>query len=276
MSCGGCCAPAFVFILTAMRRELAGDQSVQAAVAIVTGGAMGIGYAIAQELGRRGARIVIVDRANAASAASQLTEQGMQAFGIEADVASESETKALVAESENQFGRVDALVNNAGIYSTLTPKPFEQIEAAEFRRVMDVNVLGVMLCCQAAVPALRRAGGGRIVNISSGVAFKGNPLMAHYVASKGAVVSLTRALASELGRDNITVNSVAPGFTLSDGVARNPDLIAGVKEPSLRGRVLARDMMPSDIVGAVAFFCGPDAAFITGQTLVVDGGAYYH
>jgi NAD(P)-dependent dehydrogenase (short-subunit alcohol dehydrogenase family) len=100
--------------------------------------------------------------------------------------------------------------------------------------------------------------------------------MAHYVASKGAVVSLTRALATELGRHQVLVNSVAPGFTLSDGVVANPALIAGVKEPSLRGRVLARDMTPADLVGAVAFFAGPDAGFITGQTLVVDGGAYYH
>lgn len=141
---------------------------------------------------------------------------------------------------------------------------------------MDVNVLGVFLCCRAVLPAFRRAGGGRIVNISSGVAFKGNPLMAHYVASKGAVISFTRALATELGADGITVNSVAPGFTLSDGVERNPELVAGVKGPSLRNRVIARDMVPDDVVGAVAFFTGPDSAFITGQTMVVDGGAYFH
>jgi NAD(P)-dependent dehydrogenase (short-subunit alcohol dehydrogenase family) len=100
--------------------------------------------------------------------------------------------------------------------------------------------------------------------------------MAHYVASKGAVVSLTRALASELGQYNVLVNSVAPGFTVSDGVKANAALVAGVKEVSLRGRLLARDMTPEDLVGAVAFFAGPDAAFVTGQTLVVDGGAYFH
>jgi len=237
---------------------------------------MGIGFAIARELAGRGCRIAIADRAEAAAAAARLVAEGHEAIGIEADVSSEAATAALFTEAEARFGRVDVLVNNAGIYSTLKPQPFEKIAVEEFRRVMEVNVLGVFLCCRAAVPAMRRAGGGRIVNISSGVAFKGNPLMAHYVASKGAVISLTRALATELGADGITVNSVAPGFTLSDGVERNPELVAGVKAPSLRGRVLARDMVPADLVGAVAFFAGADSSFITGQTLVVDGGAYFH
>ncbi|MBI1203372.1 MAG: SDR family oxidoreductase [Rhodopseudomonas sp.] len=246
------------------------------AVAIVTGGALGIGFAIAEALAGRDLHVVIVDCAGAAEAAARLTAAGHRALGVAADVSSPEETRAAVAQAEAGFGRLDVLVNNAGIYSTLTPQPFDRIAPDEFRRVMEVNVLGVMLCCQAAVPAMRRGGGGRIVNISSGVAFKGNPLMAHYVASKGAVISLTRALATELGADNITVNSVAPGFTLSDGVNRNPVLVEGVKGPSLRNRVLARDMLPSDLVGAVAFFAGPDSAFITGQTLVVDGGAYFH
>jgi NAD(P)-dependent dehydrogenase (short-subunit alcohol dehydrogenase family) len=123
---------------------------------------------------------------------------------------------------------------------------------------------------------MKARGGGRIVNISSGVAFKGNPLMAHYVASKGAVVSMTRSLATELGRHKILVNSVAPGFTLSDGVLENQELVEGVRSPSTRSRVLVRDMKPADIVGAVAFFAGADSAFITGQTIVVDGGAYFH
>ncbi len=183
---------------------------------------------------------------------------------------------ALATHAETAFGRADILVNNAGIYSTLTPKPFEEIDVGEFRRVMDVNIMGVFLCTRAFVPAFVRQGGGRVVNVSSGVAFKGNPLLAHYVASKGAVISLTRALATELGGRNILVNSVAPGFTLSDGVSHNPALMEGVKEPSLRGRVLARDMKADDLVGAVAFFAGAESAFVTGQTLVVDGGAYFH
>jgi NAD(P)-dependent dehydrogenase (short-subunit alcohol dehydrogenase family) len=245
-------------------------------VTIVTGGAMGIGFAVAEELARRGAAILIADRDGAEPAAERLREHGYRAEAIRCDVSSESDTAAMVERAETALGGLDILVNNAGIYATLTPKPFEEIDPAEWRRVMDVNAMGVFLCCRAALPAFKRRGGGRIVNISSGVAFKGNPYMAHYVASKGAVVSLTRALATELGRHGVLVNSVAPGFTLSDGVHKNPPLVAGVKEPSLRGRIIARDMVPADLVGAIAFFAGPDAAFITGQTLVVDGGAYFH
>jgi NAD(P)-dependent dehydrogenase (short-subunit alcohol dehydrogenase family) len=182
----------------------------------------------------------------------------------------------MVTRAEERFGGLDILVNNAAIFSTLKPQPFEQIDAASWRRVLEVNVIGLFLCCRAALPAFKRRGGGRIVNISSGVAFKGNPYMAHYVASKGAVVSLTRALATELGPQGVLVNSVAPGFTLSDGVLQNDTLISGVQERSIRTRAVQRDMVPADLVGAIAFFAGPDAAFITGQTLVVDGGAYYH
>jgi NAD(P)-dependent dehydrogenase (short-subunit alcohol dehydrogenase family) len=245
-------------------------------VAIVTGGATGIGYAIAEALAERGAALVVADITKADAAAARLGAEGARAVGVAIDVASETDTAAMADSAISAFGGIDILVNNAGIYASLKPKPFEEIDPAEWRRVMDVNALGVFLSIRAVLPAMKARGAGRIINISSGVAFKGNPYMAHYVASKGAVVSLTRALATELGPHNVLVNSVAPGFTLSEGVLANPELIAGVKERSLRGRVLARDMAPADLVGAVAFFAGPDAGFITGQTLVVDGGAYYH
>ena len=244
--------------------------------AIVTGGAMGIGFAVAETLIERGAAVLIADREGATAAAGRLTAPGRRVLGLAVDVASEADTAAMVARAEAELGGVDILVNNAAVFSTLTPQPFEAIDPAAWRRVMDVNVMGVFLACRAALPAFKRRGGGRIINIASGVAFKGNPYMAHYVASKGAVVSLTRALATELGPHNVLVNAVAPGFTLSDGVRRNETLIAGVQERSVRTRALARDMVPADLVGAIAFFAGPDSAFITGQTLVVDGGAYYH
>lgn len=249
-------------------------QASQRAV-IVTGGASGIGFAIARHLARQGHAVLIADRQAAEDAAARLAGEGSRAAGLAVDVADETAVEAMVAAAEARFGRLDALVNNAGIYASLVPKPFEALTLAEWRAVFEVNVFGLFACCRSAAPALRRTGGA-IVNISSGVAFKGNPLMAHYVASKGAVVSLTRALASELGPDGVRVNSVAPGFTLSDGVHRNPVLVEGVKGPSLKGRVLARDMLPDDLVGAVSFLAGPDAGFITGQTLVVDGGSYFH
>ena len=252
------------------------DASMRGRVALVTGGATGIGYALASGLAGRGASVLIADVEGAEDAAGRLRAEGAAAVPFRGDVTDEDDVGAMVTAAEEAFGGLDVLVNNAGIYSSLVPKPFDRIEVSEWRRVLEVNVIGTFLCCRAVMGAMGRRGGGRIVNISSGVAFKGNPYMAHYVASKGAVVSLTRALATEMGPHAILVNSVAPGFTLSENVLRNEVLVEGVKGPSLRGRLIGRDMVPDDLVGAVCFFAGPDAAFVTGQTLVVDGGAYFH
>lgn len=245
-------------------------------VAIVTGGAMGIGHAICETLAAQGAAIVIADLAGAQAAAERLQQAGHRAIGVTADVSSELDAARMVADALDAFGHVDVLVNNAAIYSTLQIKPFEELTVADWKKMFDVNVIGQFLCCRAVLPALRRQGAGCIISISSAVAFKGNPGMLHYVASKGAIVSMTRTLATELGPYNILVNSVAPGFTLSDGVHQNPELAGKVSGFSVRSRALQRDMVPADVVGAVSFFAGPDAGFITGQTLVVDGGAYYH
>jgi NAD(P)-dependent dehydrogenase (short-subunit alcohol dehydrogenase family) len=240
-------------------------------VAIVTGGAQGIGRAIAQRLHADGATVVIADLQGHEEAAAEL-----DGLGVRVDVSQEADVAALAAGVLERYGRIDALVNNAGIYSSLVPKSFEEIDVAEWRAVYDVNVLGMFLATRAVVPAMRGAGYGRIVNIASGTPYKGVPFLLHYVTSKGAVVAMTRALAKEVGADGILVNTVSPGFTMSDGVLANPVQVEKLQQVSLQGRVIQRDQFPEDIVGAVAFFCSPDADFITGQSLVVDGGAYFN
>jgi NAD(P)-dependent dehydrogenase (short-subunit alcohol dehydrogenase family) len=240
-------------------------------VAIVTGGAQGIGRAIAQRLHEEGATIVVADLQGHEEAAAEVG-----GLGIRVDVSKEADTEAMAAAALERYGRIDALVNNAGIYSSLVPKPFEQIDVDEWRRVYDVNVLGMFLATRAVVPAMRAAGYGRIVNIASGTPYKGVPFLLHYVTSKGAVIAMTRAVAKEVGADGILVNTVSPGFTMSDGVLANPVQVEQLQEISLKARLIQRDQFPGDIVGAVAFFCSPDADFITGQSLVVDGGAYFN
>ncbi len=253
-----------------MSNRLAGQ------VAIVTGAGMGIGKAIAGRLAADGAAVVAADVRGHEATAAALRDTGGRAIAIAADVVSESDVAAMAAAAVREFGRIDVLVNNAGIFSSLEPKPFEAIDVAEWRRVMDVNTLGLFLATRAVVPQMRAQGRGRIVNIASGTPFKGVPFLLHYVASKGAVVAITRALAKELGGAGILVNAVAPGFTLSDGVKANPVQLERLRESSVKARVIARDQVPADIVGAVSFFASADAEFITGQTLVVDGGAYFH
>jgi len=155
-------------------------------------------------------------------------------------------------------------------------RPFTEIPLEEWRRVMDVNVASMFLVSRAVVPRMRERGGGKIVNISSGTPFRGVPFLLHYVTSKGAIVAFTRALAKELGRDGIHVNCVAPGFTISKGVEENPEVIEALRDVSVAARTLQRDQLPEDVVGAAVFLCTSAADFITGQTMVIDGGQYFH
>ena len=232
-------------------------------VAIVTGGAQGIGAAIASGLEAEGATVVVADL-------------NPPEGGIRADVASEADVAALVEETLERHGRIDVLVNNAGLYASLEMRAFTEIPLEEWNRVLEVNVASMFLTCRAVVPVMRGQGGGKIVNISSGTPFRGVPFLLHYVTSKGAIVAFTRALAKELGRDSIHVNCVAPGFTMSDGVKSHPEVIEKLRDVSVASRTLQRDQVPEDVVGAVVFLCTPAADFITGQTMVIDGGQYFH
>jgi NAD(P)-dependent dehydrogenase (short-subunit alcohol dehydrogenase family) len=247
--------------------------SLAGRVAIVTGGAQGIGNAIAKGLAAEGARIVVADLSRAEEAAQEFEE----GIGLTVDVADEAQVEGMAQEAIDRCGRIDILVNNAGLYASLQMRPFTEIPVEEWRQVMDVNVLSMFLTMRAVVPRMREQGeGGRVVNISSGTPFRGVPFLLHYVTSKGAIVALTRALAKELGRDDILVNCVAPGFTMSDGVREHPEVIEALQQVSVSARTLQRDQVPEDVVGAVVFLCGPGATFVTGQTIVIDGGQYFH
>jgi NAD(P)-dependent dehydrogenase (short-subunit alcohol dehydrogenase family) len=241
-------------------------------VAIVTGAARGIGRAIADGLAREGARIVVADLQNAEEAASSYPD----GVGLTIDVASEEDVARMARETVERCGTIDVLVNNAGLYASLAMRPFTEIPLEEWNRVMEVNVASMFLTCRAVVPVMREHGGGKIVNISSGTPFRGVPFLLHYVTSKGAIVALTRALAKELGRDGIHVNCVAPGFTMSDGVKAHPEVVEKLRDVSIAARTIQRDQVPEDVVGAVVFLCTPAADFITGQTMVIDGGQFFH
>jgi NAD(P)-dependent dehydrogenase (short-subunit alcohol dehydrogenase family) len=170
------------------------------------------------------------------------------------------------------FGRIDILVNCAAMFATVKLGPFEEIPAGEWKRLLEINVLGVALCCRAVTPQMRRQKSGRIINLASGAPLKGVPHFLHYVASKGAVIAMTRGLARELGRDGITVNAIAPGLTVSDATIGRPEHLRNHAD-SIRARAIQREQHPEDLVGAVSFLAGDDAAFMTGQTLAVDGGS---
>jgi len=228
-------------------------------------------------LAREGARVVAadIDEAAAEAQVARLRAEGADALAVRVDTADAASVEAMVRAAVDRFGGLDILVNNAALYTALLPKrPFWELDEAAWDRVLRVNVTGLWLCARAALPHLRASGRGRIINISSATVMAGTPGFLHYVSSKGAVIALTRAMAREVGDFNITVNAIAPGLTASEtgkAVQSQEEL-----ERPVAQRCLKRVQVPEDLVGAVVFLASDAAAFITGQTLVVDGGAVFH
>jgi 3-oxoacyl-[acyl-carrier protein] reductase len=242
-------------------------------VAVVTGSGQGLGRAYALALAAEGARVVVaeIDEVKAKETAEAIAAAGGEALAVPTDVSDPASCEAMAAAVVEHFGGIDILVNNAAIYDGLHLEAFEDLEVAEWDRVMAVNVKGVWLTTRACVPAMREKGYGKIVNISSTVAHVGPALLLHYVASKGAVVAMTRALAKELGEVGIRVTACAPGLTFTEASKRLlPDPIMG--DMFVEMQALKEAMQPEHVVPTVLFLCSPESDFVVGQNWVVDGG----
>ncbi|MCA1452640.1 glucose 1-dehydrogenase [Bradyrhizobium sp. BRP22] len=242
-------------------------------VAVITGAAQGLGAAFALALAEEGAAVVVGDLASTADTCAAVAAVGGQARGVQLDVLEARSVQNMMAAAIESFGRLDILVNNAAISGTLQLKPLLEVSSEEWDRVMAVNVRGAFECIKAAVPLMKAAGYGKIINLSSGTAIKGSVGLPHYVASKGAIISLTRAAAREFGADGIRVNALAPGLTMSEAMKENPSWSGDVVANNIASRALKRQAVPDDLLGTLIFLASPMSDFMTGQTLSVDGGS---
>jgi 3-oxoacyl-[acyl-carrier protein] reductase len=247
-------------------------------VVIVTGGGHGIGRAYCLGFGGAGARVVVadIDEPAATKVAKEVnTQTDAKSLSLKVDVANEASTQAMVKTILDQYGRIDILVNNAAIFATIPMNRggIDTIDPGEWDRMMAVNLKGLFFCCRAVLPAMRKQQSGKIVNISSGTALNGSAGRIHYVTSKAGVIGFTRTLAREVGDDNINVNAIAPGSTLSED---NPsEDILKMRGARVADRCLKRVQLPKDLVGTVLFLSSPLSDFMTGQTVAVDGGVAF-
>ncbi|MBI2361553.1 MAG: 3-oxoacyl-ACP reductase FabG [Deltaproteobacteria bacterium] len=237
-------------------------------VAIVTGGARHIGALYAKRLAAEGARVVIADILNGEEVAREIGSGGGEALALKVDVSKEKDTLQMTQETVDKFGRIDILVNNAAIFLGIKRRPFYEISAEEWDQVSAVNIKGPFLCAKAVFPQMKKQLSGKIINISSTTALQGTPLFLHYVASKAAVIGITRALAREMGEYGICVNAIAPGLIHHEGMNAPKEFT----EFQLKARSLRRLEAPEDLIGAIIYLASPDSDFVTGQTIVVDGG----
>jgi 3-oxoacyl-[acyl-carrier protein] reductase len=244
-------------------------------VAIVTGGARGLGKVFCLAMAEQGAKLVIADILDkeAQKTAEEIQAKGGKAISIKTDVTSEEDTLGMAKKAIKQFGRIDILVNNAAMIYGITRKPFTEIPPAEWDKLMVVNLRGPFLCCRAVFPQMKKQGKGKIINLASETALTGSRHLIHYVTSKGGIISFTRALAAEVGKYGICVNSIAPGFTDSES---SRTVIDDITRYDVSLTPLRRLEQPEDLVGAIIFLASDESDFVTGQALVVDGGRYMH
>jgi NAD(P)-dependent dehydrogenase (short-subunit alcohol dehydrogenase family) len=247
-------------------------------VAVVTGGAKGIGKVYAAALAGEGARVVIADIADGAQTAADINKAHGQgtALDITTDISAEPQVETLMTRTVEEMGGLDIVVNNAALFSVLETAPITEIDVDLWDKVMAVNVRGLFLAAKHAAPHMKSQKSGKIINISSGLAFKGRPDLLHYVTSKGAVISFTRGLARELGPHNVCVNTLAPGFVKSESVLAQENTQDAFSDAVVQTRSFKRDSFPDDLIGALIFLSSADSDFITGQTLVVDGGSVFN
>jgi len=251
-------------------------RRLEGRTAIVTGAAYGIGYAAAERFAAEGAKVVLADIKGHEEAAQRLLQLSPDVMALSIDVRDDASVAEGVDQVLRHFGSLDILVNNAAISAELHPTPFEDQALDDWRRVYEVNVLGVFRMCRAVSPHMRQAKWGRIINIASGTAFKGAPGMLHYIASKGAILSMTRSLATEFGSDNVLVNCVSPGLTMTESVNAAEHITGHFQDFAMSTRVLKRAATAEDVANAIYYFASDDSAFVTGQTITADGGSVFH
>ncbi len=240
-------------------------------VVIITGGGGKLAKVYAMAFAREGAKLSLPDVVSADPVVKAIQDQGGEAMSVQCNVADETSVNAMVEATVKRFGGVDILVNNAAYFMTVKKSPFWEMAVEEFDKAMAVNVRGVWLCAKSVFPHMKGRSKGKIINISSGVALNGNPNYIHYVSSKGAVISMTRAMAREVGQYGICVNSIAPGFTLTEGRQVDPEY----ERRRNQQRCFQRSQVEEDVLGTVLFLASSESDFMTGQVLCIDGGSHF-
>jgi len=241
-------------------------------VVIITGAGQGIGRVFAKAFAMAGASVVIAERntEKAAAVSAEIMKTGGAALAVETDVADEASVNEMIEVVDDEYGRIDVLINNAGIFSTLEMRPFDQIPLDEWEEVLRVNLTGPFICARAVLPAMRRAKWGRIINIASGAVRLGRPNYLHYIATKSALIGMSLSMARELGPDNITVNAILPGATFTE--IERKTITPAQKERVIAMQCVPRAETPEDLVGAVMFLASEASTFVTGQSINLDGG----